>query len=127
MHTSESLCTLANDSVSVWKQSQADCSFSMERRGEVQAEGRRFCEEQLELCCDSHSLSLGLLTFPGDQAEMVFATRSLSSLLPVLSLIFLALLSVCLCMWRPEEGVRFPGAGVTGSCELPDLGTGDQT
>jgi hypothetical protein len=22
---------------------------------------------------------------------------------------------------RPEEGIRSPGAGVTGSCELPDV------
>jgi hypothetical protein len=25
--------------------------------------------------------------------------------------------------WSPEEGTRCPGAGVTGSCELPYLGT----
>lgn len=27
----------------------------------------------------------------------------------------------------PEEGVRGPGAGIAGSCELPDLGAGDRT
>lgn len=26
------------------------------------------------------------------------------------------------CPWRPEEGIRYPGAGVTGSCELLNLG-----
>jgi len=24
--------------------------------------------------------------------------------------------------WRPEEGVRYPGAGATGNCELSDTG-----
>jgi hypothetical protein len=28
---------------------------------------------------------------------------------------------------RPEEGLRFPGAGVIGSCELPGLGAGNQS
>lgn len=28
--------------------------------------------------------------------------------------------------WRPEEGVRFPGAAVTGGCEEPDMGVGKQ-
>jgi hypothetical protein len=27
----------------------------------------------------------------------------------------------------PEEGVKFPGAKVTGSCELLDMGAGNQT
>ena len=39
---------------------------------------------------------------------------------------------VCVCwcyihmntvLWRPEEGVGFLGAGVTGGCELPSEGT----
>jgi len=33
---------------------------------------------------------------------------------------------VCVCLqvpWRPEEGIRCPGAGVAGGCELPDTGT----
>ena len=28
----------------------------------------------------------------------------------------------CNCPWKPEEGVRFPGARVRGGCALPDLG-----
>lgn len=28
---------------------------------------------------------------------------------------------VCRCLQRPEEGMQFPGAGVRGSCELPDV------
>lgn len=30
--------------------------------------------------------------------------------------------------WRPGEGlyVRFPGIGITGSCEAPNMSTGDQ-
>ena len=31
------------------------------------------------------------------------------------------------CQWRPEEGVRFPEAGVTGRWELPNAGTENQT
>ena len=27
---------------------------------------------------------------------------------------------------RPEEGVGFPGAGVTVNCELPNMGLGDE-
>lgn len=27
----------------------------------------------------------------------------------------------------PEEGSRFPGTGVIGSCELPHVGAGNQT
>lgn len=26
-------------------------------------------------------------------------------------------------VWRPEEGISFPGVGVSGGCELPDEGT----
>lgn len=29
--------------------------------------------------------------------------------------------------WRPEEGIRFPRAGVTDDCELSDVGAGNQT
>lgn len=29
------------------------------------------------------------------------------------------------CLWRPEESVRCAGAGVTDSCELPDVGAGE--
>jgi hypothetical protein len=25
----------------------------------------------------------------------------------------------CWCLWRPEEGARSPGPGVTDGCELP--------
>lgn len=32
--------------------------------------------------------------------------------------------SVCGCLQRPEKGVGFLGAGVTDSCELPDVGAG---
>lgn len=26
------------------------------------------------------------------------------------------------CSWRPEESVGFPGAGVSGTCELLNMG-----
>jgi hypothetical protein len=29
--------------------------------------------------------------------------------------------------WRLEKGFRSPGTGVTGNCELPDVGAGNQT
>lgn len=29
--------------------------------------------------------------------------------------------------WRPGEGIGVPGAGVTGNCELPSIGAGNQT
>lgn len=38
-----------------------------------------------------------------------------------------ACVCACLCPQRLEEGVRCPGAGVTGSCELPNMGTRNQT
>lgn len=31
---------------------------------------------------------------------------------------------VCVCVWWPEEGLRSPGVGVTGTCEPPDMGAG---
>lgn len=31
----------------------------------------------------------------------------------------------CRCPWRPEEGVRSFGAGVTGVCELFSMGAGN--
>lgn len=31
------------------------------------------------------------------------------------------------CMRRPEEGVRSPGAGLTGGCESPDVEAGNGT
>lgn len=39
-------------------------------------------------------------------------------------------MSVCMlgmfeCPIRPEEGVRFPGPGVSGGSELPSIGTGN--
>lgn len=34
---------------------------------------------------------------------------------------------VCRCLWRPEEGVRFPRSEVTSGCQLPDKGAGQQT
>lgn len=33
----------------------------------------------------------------------------------------------CKCPWKPGEGVGFPGSGVTGICEPPDVVTGNQT
>ena len=33
----------------------------------------------------------------------------------------------CWCPQRPEENSWFPGAGVTGSWDLPDMGSGNQT
>lgn len=29
------------------------------------------------------------------------------------------------CPWRPEEGIRSPVTGVTGSCESPEVGAGN--
>jgi hypothetical protein len=43
-------------------------------------------------------------------------------------------MSLCLCKYvpplcvysrRPEDGVGSPGAGITGSCKLPLVGSGD--
>ena len=34
---------------------------------------------------------------------------------------------VCTWPWRSAESAGSPGAGVTGSCELPDVGAGNQT
>jgi hypothetical protein len=42
---------------------------------------------------------------------------------------------VCVCMsilshvgkGRPDEDIRFPGAGVTSGCELPEVDAGSQT
>lgn len=34
---------------------------------------------------------------------------------------------MCIHTHRPEEGVRSLGARFIGICELPDIGTGDQT
>ena len=31
---------------------------------------------------------------------------------------------VCRCLWRPEKGVRSPGAVVKGDCEPPDVSGG---
>ena len=38
-------------------------------------------------------------------------------------------IGACACGYpkRPEKGVRFPGARVTGECELTDKGAGHQT
>jgi hypothetical protein len=33
----------------------------------------------------------------------------------------------CRCPQRPQEGARYPGAGVKGSCELPIMDIMDQT
>lgn len=46
---------------------------------------------------------------------------------------FIVCLSVCLCIYticmdylrRPEEGVTYPGTGVTGSRESPNVGAGN--
>lgn len=40
-------------------------------------------------------------------------------------IIFILYLSVWECHWGLEESVGFPGAGVTGCCELPNMGGGD--
>jgi hypothetical protein len=34
---------------------------------------------------------------------------------------------ICMCMRAPDGGIESPGAGVTGNCELPALGSGHQT
>lgn len=33
---------------------------------------------------------------------------------------------VCRCPWKPEEGIGFLGAGVSGGCELPDADAGNR-
>ena len=35
--------------------------------------------------------------------------------------------SRCRCFYGSEEGVRFPGVGIKQNCELPGVGTGNQT
>jgi hypothetical protein len=30
-------------------------------------------------------------------------------------------------VWRVQETIKFPGAGVTGNCESPDVGAKNQT
>lgn len=37
------------------------------------------------------------------------------------------MLHVCVCLWKANEGVRHPGARVTGSCETQDTGAEDLT
>lgn len=32
---------------------------------------------------------------------------------------------VCRFLWRPEDGIRFPGGGVIGACEPPNVGVGN--
>ena len=34
---------------------------------------------------------------------------------------------VCACLLTPEEGLRSLGAGVTGNCELSEMGAGNQS
>ena len=36
------------------------------------------------------------------------------------------LLYVWGCSWKPEEGVRSPGSGLTDHCDLPDTGAGTE-
>lgn len=36
--------------------------------------------------------------------------------------LYLGMTCECRCMWRPEEGVQFPGAGVRGCCQPLNLG-----
>lgn len=38
-----------------------------------------------------------------------------------ISILYYLCVSVLGCPWSPEEGIRFPGARVTGNCELPDV------
>lgn len=33
----------------------------------------------------------------------------------------------CSCLWKSEEGVRHPGAGVTSGCDLPGVGAENHT
>lgn len=33
-------------------------------------------------------------------------------------------LFICMLPWRPKEGLKSIGDGVTGVCELPDVGAG---
>lgn len=34
--------------------------------------------------------------------------------------VYMMAVTMCMqCLGRPEEGVRFPGVGITGGCELP--------
>lgn len=30
---------------------------------------------------------------------------------------------MCLCLWKPDEGIRSSGAGVIGACEVLSIGT----
>lgn len=41
--------------------------------------------------------------------------------------VYMCMSHMCICLQKPEEGVRFPGTGVTGSCVPPDVGSGKQT
>lgn len=36
-------------------------------------------------------------------------------------------IGMCMCLWVPEGSIRFPRAGVNGSCDLPGLGDGKRT
>lgn len=33
---------------------------------------------------------------------------------------------VRMCAWRPEMGVRCPGVGIPGGCEMPAVGAGTE-
>ena len=37
------------------------------------------------------------------------------------------MLYVCTCLRKPEKGTGFPGAGITGGCELSGMGAGKKT
>lgn len=34
---------------------------------------------------------------------------------------------MCACVQMPEEGIRSPKSGVTGGCDPPEMGDGNQT
>lgn len=36
-------------------------------------------------------------------------------------LIFYFFMGMCMCLWRPKEGVEPPGPGVIGRCELSNM------
>lgn len=42
-----------------------------------------------------------------------------------LKIIFILYLHVWECQWGLEESVGFPGTGVIGCCELPNMGGGN--
>lgn len=47
--------------------------------------------------------------------------------LPTCLCVSLPVTHVCQSPWTPEEGIRYRGIGITGSCEPPDMGAGKRS